>query len=336
LEGEQRAAGPPLLGRQVTGSIVAIPVGNRDTRSGVNQGRHEGRTPLPVGIGRGEYRDRYATPSASIGATRSISKRSLEEKYAVSSNDDGEQKCVSARPHGCCPEQDKRGRDSLSDQIDGRKRSGTKAPGGVSLRRRILEAGTLLRTARSTTLLALPVSPGSEVKVSHNDQSRLVHCTGPTRASRGGSSWSPALRCSSSKRVRFALARRPTGSTGGIRLSALPRPALRARPGWIVARRGGDASPGRMAELRGRCLRAAARPSAPDRPASLRPSKAGLGCVRRAVIDPAAWFLEAHFYQDPVMPGSLGVEAMHQAMAAFAQWRGWVGHFIPLAGHRVV
>ncbi len=54
------------------------------------------------------------------------------------------------------------------------------------------------------------------------------------------------------------------------------------------------------------------------------------------MIDPAAWFLEAHFYQDPVMPGSLGVEAMHQAMAAFAQWRGWVGHFIPLAGHRVV
>ncbi len=40
--------------------------------------------------------------------------------------------------------------------------------------------------------------------------------------------------------------------------------------------------------------------------------EAGLGCVEaEAAIDPAAWFFEAHFYQDPVMPGSLGVEAMH-------------------------
>ncbi len=65
--------------------------------------------------------------------------------------------------------------------------------------------------------------------------------------------------------------------------------------------------------------------------------EAGLGCVEaEAAVDPAAWFFEAHFYQDPVMPGSLGVEAMHQAMAAFAQWRGLGRHFVPLAGNRVV
>ncbi len=65
--------------------------------------------------------------------------------------------------------------------------------------------------------------------------------------------------------------------------------------------------------------------------------EAGLGCVEaEATIDPSAWFFEAHFYQDPVMPGSLGVEAMHQAMAAFAQWRGLGRHFVPLAGNRTV
>lgn len=35
-------------------------------------------------------------------------------------------------------------------------------------------------------------------------------------------------------------------------------------------------------------------------------------------IDPADWFYNCHFYQDPVMPGSLGVEAMIQAMRAFS------------------
>ncbi len=31
-------------------------------------------------------------------------------------------------------------------------------------------------------------------------------------------------------------------------------------------------------------------------------------------IDPAEWFFKAHFYEDPVMPGSLGVEAMFQTL----------------------
>ncbi|RMG74953.1 MAG: beta-ketoacyl synthase [Chloroflexi bacterium] len=35
------------------------------------------------------------------------------------------------------------------------------------------------------------------------------------------------------------------------------------------------------------------------------------------IIDPAAWFFKNHFYQDPVMPGSIGVETMMQALQAF-------------------
>jgi 3-hydroxymyristoyl/3-hydroxydecanoyl-(acyl carrier protein) dehydratase len=35
-------------------------------------------------------------------------------------------------------------------------------------------------------------------------------------------------------------------------------------------------------------------------------------------INPADWFYRCHFYQDPVMPGSLGVEAVLQAMQAYA------------------
>lgn len=45
----------------------------------------------------------------------------------------------------------------------------------------------------------------------------------------------------------------------------------------------------------------------------------GLGAVyadRR--VRPDDWFFACHFYQDPVMPGSLGVEAIIQAMQAFA------------------
>jgi len=35
-------------------------------------------------------------------------------------------------------------------------------------------------------------------------------------------------------------------------------------------------------------------------------------------INPADWFYTCHFYQDPVMPGSLGVEAILEAMQAYA------------------
>jgi len=36
------------------------------------------------------------------------------------------------------------------------------------------------------------------------------------------------------------------------------------------------------------------------------------------VIDPRAWYFRNHFYQDPVMPGSIGVETILQAMQAYA------------------
>ncbi|HVA26480.1 MAG TPA: beta-ketoacyl synthase N-terminal-like domain-containing protein [Chloroflexota bacterium] len=36
-------------------------------------------------------------------------------------------------------------------------------------------------------------------------------------------------------------------------------------------------------------------------------------------VDPFDWFFANHFYQDPVMPGSLGVEAMVQALQAYAR-----------------
>jgi 3-hydroxymyristoyl/3-hydroxydecanoyl-(acyl carrier protein) dehydratase len=51
----------------------------------------------------------------------------------------------------------------------------------------------------------------------------------------------------------------------------------------------------------------------------------GLGLVEgRKVVDPAEWFFQAHFYQDPVWPGSLGLEALLQllAVAAAERWPG--------------
>jgi len=42
---------------------------------------------------------------------------------------------------------------------------------------------------------------------------------------------------------------------------------------------------------------------------------AGLGRYRAETdVDPAAWFFKAHFFQDPVQPGSLGLEAMIQLL----------------------
>jgi 3-hydroxymyristoyl/3-hydroxydecanoyl-(acyl carrier protein) dehydratase len=36
------------------------------------------------------------------------------------------------------------------------------------------------------------------------------------------------------------------------------------------------------------------------------------------IINPDDWFFKAHFYQDPVMPGSIGVETIMQALQAYA------------------
>ena len=49
----------------------------------------------------------------------------------------------------------------------------------------------------------------------------------------------------------------------------------------------------------------------------------GLGLVvGRIAVDPAFWFFQAHFYQDPVWPGSLGLESFLQLLK-FAAWKRW-------------
>jgi 3-hydroxymyristoyl/3-hydroxydecanoyl-(acyl carrier protein) dehydratase len=45
----------------------------------------------------------------------------------------------------------------------------------------------------------------------------------------------------------------------------------------------------------------------------------GLGLIEgRKIVDPDEWFFQAHFYQDPVWPGSLGLEAFLQLLKAAA------------------
>ncbi len=45
----------------------------------------------------------------------------------------------------------------------------------------------------------------------------------------------------------------------------------------------------------------------------------GLGYIRGSTaVDPDAWFFKAHFYQDPVWPGSLGLESFLQLLKVFA------------------
>lgn len=53
----------------------------------------------------------------------------------------------------------------------------------------------------------------------------------------------------------------------------------------------------------------------------------------RMAVNPQAWFFGCHFYQDPVMPGSLGVQAIHQAMGLYAEQLGARGPLVPLAEH---
>jgi 3-hydroxymyristoyl/3-hydroxydecanoyl-(acyl carrier protein) dehydratase len=56
----------------------------------------------------------------------------------------------------------------------------------------------------------------------------------------------------------------------------------------------------------------------------------GLGYLRGSKdVDPGEWFFKAHFYQDPVTPGSLGLESFLQLVkfAAVQRW-GWNGSAI--------
>jgi 3-hydroxymyristoyl/3-hydroxydecanoyl-(acyl carrier protein) dehydratase len=51
----------------------------------------------------------------------------------------------------------------------------------------------------------------------------------------------------------------------------------------------------------------------------------GLGYIRGVKdVDPGEWFFKAHFFEDPVTPGSLGLESFVQLMkfAAVDRW-GW-------------
>jgi 3-hydroxymyristoyl/3-hydroxydecanoyl-(acyl carrier protein) dehydratase/1-acyl-sn-glycerol-3-phosphate acyltransferase len=66
--------------------------------------------------------------------------------------------------------------------------------------------------------------------------------------------------------------------------------------------------------------------------------RAGLGRLRAEKdVDAGEWFFKAHFFQDPVQPGSLGLEAMLQLLEFYAIERGLAAEigaprFSPLAG----
>ncbi|MEQ9329181.1 MAG: beta-ketoacyl synthase N-terminal-like domain-containing protein [Rhodospirillales bacterium] len=50
---------------------------------------------------------------------------------------------------------------------------------------------------------------------------------------------------------------------------------------------------------------------------------AGLGRIRgRQAVDPRAWYFKAHFFQDPVQPGSLGIEALVQLLQCHCRLAG--------------
>jgi 3-hydroxymyristoyl/3-hydroxydecanoyl-(acyl carrier protein) dehydratase len=53
-------------------------------------------------------------------------------------------------------------------------------------------------------------------------------------------------------------------------------------------------------------------------------------------VDPDEWFFKAHFYQDPVCPGSLGIESFLQLVKymALKRWDHLSGshRFVPIAG----
>jgi 3-hydroxymyristoyl/3-hydroxydecanoyl-(acyl carrier protein) dehydratase len=55
----------------------------------------------------------------------------------------------------------------------------------------------------------------------------------------------------------------------------------------------------------------------------------GLGFIAGSTtVDPSAWFFKAHFHQDPVWPGSLGLESFLQLLKVVAEER-WGGGVAP-------
>jgi 3-hydroxymyristoyl/3-hydroxydecanoyl-(acyl carrier protein) dehydratase len=64
-----------------------------------------------------------------------------------------------------------------------------------------------------------------------------------------------------------------------------------------------------------------------------RGGRAGLGLVQgRIAVDPSAWFFKAHFFQDPVWPGSLGLESFLQLLK-YVAWKKWS---VPTSGWQTV
>jgi 3-hydroxymyristoyl/3-hydroxydecanoyl-(acyl carrier protein) dehydratase len=63
----------------------------------------------------------------------------------------------------------------------------------------------------------------------------------------------------------------------------------------------------------------------------------GLGRLRAEKdVDAGDWYFKAHFFQDPVQPGSLGVQAMCSLLQWYLVERGVSGRFEPVrTGHRV-
>lgn len=56
---------------------------------------------------------------------------------------------------------------------------------------------------------------------------------------------------------------------------------------------------------------------------------AGLGRIRgRQAVDPNAWYFKAHFYEDPVQPGSLGLEALLQLLEHALKLKGLDADFV--------
>jgi 3-hydroxymyristoyl/3-hydroxydecanoyl-(acyl carrier protein) dehydratase len=63
---------------------------------------------------------------------------------------------------------------------------------------------------------------------------------------------------------------------------------------------------------------------------------AGLGFIRGSkVVDPDEWFFKAHFYEDPVCPGSLGLESFLQLLkvAAVKRWGGTADTVLETIAH---
>ncbi|NNJ11054.1 PfaB family protein [Chloroflexales bacterium ZM16-3] len=118
-----------------------------------------------------------------------------------------------------------------------------------------------------------------------------------------------------------------TGATGGaqIDLRADAHPLFRAQPDRVHERLAG----GQFGLL----------DSALIFPAG---GQHGAGYVyAEKKVDPASWFFPCHFYSDPVMPGSLGVEAILEAMQIYALHSG-LGrelrspHFASPVGQRTI